>query len=137
MTFLTKSLVLIQFILNLVLVGFIFIKPYILDDVYTENGTKLNFKGVYDNPLIYFIIIFGFILSFYLFVRIIILLINKNNDINNNINLKLEKKWIYYTTISILLFALLSFYHNTFVKYSIISPDYKAEIQNKMREVKK
>lgn len=137
MSFLTKSLVLIQFILNLVFMGLIFIKPYVLDDVFTESGNKLNFKGIYDNPLIYFIVILGFILSFYLFMRLLIVFISKKSDVNTNINLKLEKKWIYYTTITILLFVLLSMYHNTFVRYSNITPNYKAEIQTKMGILKK
>lgn len=136
MSFLTKSLVLIQFILNIAFMGLIFIKPYILDDVFTDSGTKLNFKGIYDNPLIYFIVILGFILSFYLFMRLLIALIRKKNDVNTNINLKFEKKWIYYTIFTILLFVVLSMYHNTFVRYSNITPDYKAEVQTKMRVLK-
>jgi len=136
MSFLTKSLVLIQFILNIAFMGLIFIKPYILDDVFTDSGTKLNFKGIYDNPLIYFVVILGFILSFYLFMRLLIAFISKKNDVNTNINLKFEKKWIYYTIFTILFFVVLSMYHNTFVRYSNITPDYKAEVQTKMRVLK-
>lgn len=111
-------------ILIITFLGFIFIKPYIVDKVLDLEGRDLGFNGVYDNPLIYVIILFGFITSFINIIFIVTLVIKKS--LNN------YKKWVISSLLSILLFVVIFAYHHFIVRYTTLTPAYKQTIQERL-----
>lgn len=111
-------------ILIITLLGFIFIKPYIVDKVLDLEGRDLGFNGVYDNPIIYAIILFGFITSFINIIFIVTLVLKKS--LNN------YKKWVISSLLSILLFIVIFAYHHFIVRYTKLTPSYKQSVQERL-----
>jgi hypothetical protein len=119
-----KLFLILNFILTFTLVGFILIKPYIVDKVLDIGGKDLGFVGLYDNPLIYVIIFLGFINSFILISYVVIIYYKQA--------IKSNSKWIKLVILSIFLFLTVFIAHNQLVRYSILAPTYKKELQEKL-----
>ena len=119
-----KFILSLNFVISLTLIGFILIKPYIVDKVLDIDGKDLGFVGLYDNPLIYILIFLGFLNSFILISMVIFLYYKQT--ISNNL------KWIKLVVLSIFLFLIVFIAHNQLVRYSVLEPTYKQELQEKL-----
>lgn len=119
-----KFFLFLNFVLTFTLVGFILIKPYIVDKVLDIDGKDLGFVGLYDNPLIYVIIFLGFINSFILIAYVVIIYYKQA--------IKSNSKWVKLVILSIFLFLTAFIVHNQVVRYSVLAPTYKQELQEKL-----
>lgn len=119
-----KLFLILNFVISFALIGFILIKPYVVDQVLDIDGKELGFVGIYDNPLIYFLILINFINSFVLIGYIVFLQINQILNIN--------KKWIKFAVLSIFLFLITLTAHHKLVRYSVLEQGYKQHLQEKL-----
>lgn len=110
--------------ITVALLGFIFFRPYVVDDIFDVDGNRLGFKGIYDNPMIFFITAIGFLSSF-VNLLLISFLYFKNS-------IFLYKKWVISTILSTFLFLFTILYHQNSVEYSHQTAEYKQAIQEKL-----